>query len=143
MAEQKTKKNTASVAAFLATVADDERRRDCKTLVAMMKRITGAKPALWGPSIVGFGSYHYVYASGREGDWPVVGFAPRKQGLVLYIMDGFARYGDLLATLGKHRTSKSCLYVRRLEDVHLPTLRKLVQQSVRHMVAVHGRQPRG
>lgn len=143
MAEARTRPNDRSVKRFLEGVAEERMREDAWVLVGLMSKATKTEPRMWGSSIVGFGSYHYRYASGREGDWPVVGFAPRKQGLVLYIMDGFARYGDLLATLGKHRTSKSCLYVRRLEDVHLPTLRKLVQQSVRHMVAVHGRQPRG
>lgn len=133
MAEPKTKKNATSVAAFLNRVENEERRKDCRTVLAMMKQITGSKPAMWGTSIVGFGSYHYVYASGREGDWPLTGFSPRKQDLTLYIMAGFDRYKPLMAKLGKYRTGKSCLYVKRLADIDLQVLKRLVTESVRHM----------
>jgi hypothetical protein len=98
-----------------------------------MKQVTKAEPRMWGSSIVGFGSYHYKYESGREGDWFVTGFSPRKQNLTLYIMPGFESYGGLLGKLGKHKTGKSCLYVNTLEDVHLPTLKALIRQSVKHM----------
>jgi len=133
MAEPKTKKNATSVAAFLNRIENEERRKDCRTVLAMMKQITGSKPAMWGTSIVGFGSYHYVYASGREGDWPLTGFSPRKQDLTLYIMAGFNRYKPLMAKLGKYRTGKSCLYVKRLTDIDLQVLKRLVKESVRHM----------
>jgi len=133
MAEPKTKKNATSVAAFLNRIENEERRKDCRTVLAMMKQITGSKPAMWGTSIVGFGSYHYVYASGREGDWPLTGFSPRKQDLTLYIMAGFDRYKPLMAKLGKYRTGKSCLYVKRLADIDLQVLKRLVTESVRHM----------
>jgi hypothetical protein len=103
-----------------------------------MKKITKAEPKMWGSSIVGFGSYHYKYASGREGDWPITGFSPRKQNLTLYIMPGFARYGELMKKLGKHKTGKACLYINSLDDIHLPTLKELVKQSVQYMAKKYG-----
>jgi hypothetical protein len=133
MAELKTKKTKASVDTFLAKIADEDRRRDCLALVRLMKQVTKAEPKMWGTSIVGFGSYHYQYASGREGDWFVAGFAPRKQDLTLYIMAGFSGYGELLAKLGKHKTGKSCLYVKRLADLDLKVLKQLVTASVKLM----------
>ena len=135
MAELKTKKTDASVDAFIEKVTDDRTRRDCRAVIDMMREITGEPPKMWGASIVGFGSYHYKYASGREGDWMLTGFSPRKQNLTLYIMAGFAEHEALLAKLGKHKTGKSCLYVKTLDDVHLPTLRKLIEKSVKHMAA--------
>ncbi len=133
MAEPKTKPNDQSVERFLDRIADDQKRQDCFILLELMKQVTKTEPKLWGSSIVGFGSYHYKYASGREGDWPLIGFSPRKQNLTLYIMAGFEEYDELLKTLGKHTVGKSCLYVKRLPDIDLPTLKKLVRQSVRHM----------
>ncbi|MDE0061535.1 MAG: DUF1801 domain-containing protein, partial [Gammaproteobacteria bacterium] len=111
MSELKTRQNDGDVDAYLDSVENPNRREDARRIIVLMREITGEPPRMWGSSIVGFGSYHYTYASGREGDWPVVGFAPRKRNLVLYIMPGFARYESLLARLGKHRTGKSCLYV--------------------------------
>lgn len=134
MAELKTQPNDMSVEEFLNGVADERKRLDCFTLLEMMKAVTGQEPRMWGDSIVGFGTYHYQYASGREGDWFVTGFSPRKQNLTLYIMAGFDRYDELLQQLGKHTTGKSCLYVKRLGDVDLAVLRELVQLSVDHMV---------
>lgn len=135
MAELKTKPDDdASVEEFLAGVVE-ERRADCAELIEIMGRATGAEPRMWGPSIVGFGSYHYKYDSGREGDWFLTGFSPRKQALTLYIMAGFERYDDLMRRLGRHSTGKSCLYVRRLDDVDLDVLTELVQASVDHMAA--------
>ena len=99
----------------------------------MMKEITGESPKMWGPSIVGFGSYHYKYDSGREGDWFVAGFSPRKQSLTLYIMSGFRRYDELLAKLGKHTHGKSCLYIKKLEDVDMSVLKEMVAQSVKYV----------
>lgn len=133
MAEPKTKPSQQSVERFLQRVPDADRRRDCFTLVDIMRQITGAEPQLWGSSIVGFGTYHYVYASGREGDWPIVGFSPRKQNLTLYLMSGFEQYDDLLQKLGKHSLGKSCLYIKRLADIDLLTLKKLIRASVKHM----------
>lgn len=134
MAELKTKMNDASVDAFLNTVVDERKRQDCFTLVDLMTEATGAQPRMWGDSIVGFGEYHYKYASGREGNWFLAGFAPRKQNLTLYIMSGFDQYDELLGKLGKHSTGKSCLYIKRLDDVDMATLRELVVELVQHMI---------
>jgi hypothetical protein len=133
MAELKTQKTKASVSAFLNAIADDQRRADCKAVSKMMQEITGEKPAMWGTSMVGFGTYTYTYATGRSGDWPLAAFSPRKQNLTLYIMAGFDGYPELMAKLGPHSTGKSCLYVKRLSDLHLPTLKKLISQSVKHV----------
>ncbi len=130
MAELKTKRTKASVTAFINGIDDEGRRKDARELVRMMKRATGEKPTMFGTSIVGFGSYHYRYASGREGDWCVTGFSPRKTSLTLYIMPGFAKYTALLKKLGKHKTAKSCLYIKKLEDVDAAVLEKLVSRSV-------------
>ena len=136
MAELKTKRTTNSVKAFLDRVPDEGMRRDARVIAGIMEQITKAKPALWGSSIVGFGSYHYKYASGQEGDWPVTGFSPRKKSLTLYIMPGFAGYQELLTKLGKHKTGKSCLYINSLDDIHLPTLKTLIRSSVREMASI-------
>ncbi len=133
MAELKTKPNQASVKAFLNSIADKQKREDCLTVARMMKQATGAAPKMWGPSIVGFGSYHYKGASGREGDWFLAGFSPRKQALTLYIMGGFGRHEQLMRKLGKHKTGSSCLYVRKLADLDLDVLKQLITSSVRHM----------
>lgn len=133
MAELKTKQNSASVAAFLAVIDDPQQRSDARKIAALMRAASGSRAKMWGTSIVGFGSYHYKYASGREGDWPVVGFSPRKQNLSLYIMAGFSQFDALLAKLGKHKVGKSCLYIRRLADVDEKVLRKLVDASIKYM----------
>ena len=133
MAEVKTKARRASVRKFLESVDNAKRREDSFAVLEIMKQITGEEPKMWGPSIVGFGTYHYKYASGREGDWMVTGFSPRKQALTLYIMAGFSRYDELMSKLGKYKTGKSCLYINKLEDVHLPTLKRLIRESVKHM----------
>ena len=130
MAELKTKKTAASVEAFLNKVADEQRRKDCFTLVKMMRAATKAEPAMWGPAIVGFGRHQYKYPSGRELEWFLVGFSPRKQDLTLYIMPGVERYPSLMKKLGKHKTGKSCLYIKKLEDVDLPALTQLIKQSL-------------
>lgn len=140
MAEMKTKPTDASVEKFLNKIPDDARREDCLAIARMMEEITGSKPKMWGDSLVGFGSYHYKYASGREGDWPITGFSPRKQDLTLYIMPGFEQYKDLMGQLGKHRTGRSCLYLKRLSDVHLPTLKKLIRESVKSMKKMAAKQ---
>lgn len=133
MAELKTKPNEQSVEAFLNDVEDEKKRQDCFTILEMMKQITKAEPKMWGSSIVGFGSYHYKYKSGREGDWFVAGFSPRKQNLTLYIMAGVNKYDELLSKLGKFTTGKGCLYIKKLEDVDLPTLKELIKQSVTYL----------
>lgn len=129
----KTQRNAGSVKQFLDKVPDERRRDDARAVSAIMEDVTGEKPAMWGTSMVGFGSYHYKYESGQEGDWPLVAFAPRKDSLTLYIMPGFKDYSGLLEKLGKHKTGRSCLYIKSLEDVHVPTLKTLVRQSVKHM----------
>jgi hypothetical protein len=131
VAELKTKPNPASVAAFLDGIADEQRRRECKALARMMKQATGAAPKMWGSSIVGFGSYHYKYDSGREGDWFLAGFSPRKRELTVYIVAGVDCSPDLLRRLGKFTTGKSCLYMNRLDDIDMNVLEKLVRQSVK------------
>ena len=132
MAENKTRRTGASVGDFLTSVKNKRRREDGFTLLEMMKGITGLEPEMWGPSIIGFGSYHYKYESGREGDIFQTGFSPRKQSLSLYIMDGFDGRDELLTKLGKHRKSVSCLYVNKLADVNMEVLRGLVQRSFEH-----------
>jgi hypothetical protein len=133
MAEPKTTRNDGDVAAFLAAVADPKRRADAEAVCALMTEATGAEPAMWGPAIVGFGVYHYKYASGRSGDWPAVGMSPRKQALTLYISAGFDGYQDLLSRLGPHTTGKSCLYLKRLADVNHDVLKSLVAEGFRHL----------
>jgi len=137
MAELKTKVNDASVEKFLHGIADKKTREDCFTIVELMKQITKAEPKMWGTSIVGFGNYHYKYESGREADWFLAGFSPRKQNLTLYIMAGFARYDELMKKLGKYKTGKSCLYIKSLADIDMPTLKQLIQQSVKHMAKIN------
>jgi hypothetical protein len=132
MAELKTKPTSASVTDFLAAIPDEARRADCLTLLGLMKRATGAEARMWGASIVGFGNYHYKYASGREGDWFVIGFAPRKQDLTVYLMGGFDRHAALMRRLGKHKTGRACVYIRRLADVDLAVLKELIRVSVAH-----------
>ncbi|MCL4269834.1 MAG: DUF1801 domain-containing protein [Anaerolineales bacterium] len=133
MAELKTKKNDASVEDFLNTIKDEQIRADCFEISTLMSQVTKAEPKMWGSSIIGFGQYHYKYASGREDDWMLVGFSPRKQNITLYIMAGFDRYDELLAKLGKFTTGKSCLYIKKLADVDKKVLKKLVTESVKVM----------
>lgn len=133
MAELKTKATDESVAEFLAKVEDTARRADCEAVRAMMQRATGCEAKMWGASIVGFGKYAYKYESGRTGEWMVTGFSPRKTNLTLYIMPGFARYDALMARLGKHKTGKSCLYLKRLADVDTAVLEELITASVEAM----------
>ena len=133
MAELKTQKTDASVEDYLNAVEDERKRKDAFAILDLMREVTGEEPAMWGPSIVGFGSYRYKYASGREAEWFLTGFAPRKRNLTLYVMSGFDDYDALLADLGKHKTGKSCLYVNKLDDIDLDVLRELIKQSVTHM----------
>jgi hypothetical protein len=132
MAEAKTKPTKLSVDKFIESQPDEQVRADCAVIAKLMSEATGEQPKMWGTSIVGFGSYHYKYATGREGDMPIVGFSPRKQNLTLYVlMYGFEEQADLLKKLGKHTTGKGCLYIKRLSDVDLPTLKKLIKASVK------------
>ncbi|MEV6599619.1 DUF1801 domain-containing protein [Actinoplanes sp. NPDC051346] len=131
MAELKTVRTGASVGDFLAAVPDPKRRADAQTLCALMAEATDAVPEMWGDSIVGFGCYHYRYASGQEGDWPPVGLSPRKTTLTVYFSAGFDE--DLLAKLGPHRTGRSCLYLKRLADIDADVLRALVSDGFRKL----------
>ena len=130
MAELKTKPNKKSVQKFLDSVTGKQKREDSFKILKIMKDITGEEPVMWGDAIIGFGSYHYKYKSGREGDWFLIGFSPRKQNLTLYIMSGLKRYDDMLESLGKFKTSKVCLYINKLEDVNLNILKKIIKSSV-------------
>ncbi len=134
MAELKTRQNDLDVGEFLNGIADEKKREDSHKVLKLMQQVTGEQPKMWGDSIVGFGSYQYHYASGKEGSWFLTGFSPRKQNLTLYIMAGFDAYDDLLDKLGKHTTGKSCLYIKKLEDIDPDVLRELIRQSVEHMV---------
>lgn len=133
MAELKTKLNDGSVDEFLNSVEDEQKRKDSFRIREIMEEITGAPGQMWGKSIVGFGSYHYKYASGREGDWMLVGFSPRKQNISLYIMDGVGSHDDLLENLGKYKHGKSCLYVKRLSEVDESVLRDMITRSVKRL----------
>ena len=137
MSEAKTKPAGASVDEFLAAVSDDRKREDNIQVCKMMTEITDEQSQMWGPSIVGFGSYHYVCATGHSGDAPLTGFSPRKANLTLYIMLGFDGYDALMAKLGKHTTSKSCLYIKRLSDVDQDVLGELIGQSSQRIKAMY------
>ncbi len=129
----KTTKNDQSVEDFLNRVDDEKKRTDSFSILRLMKDVTGEEPQMWGDSMIGFGTYQYKYASGREGEWFLSGFSPRKQNLTLYIMSGFSEYETLLEKLGKYKTGKSCLYLNTLEDVNLDVLEELVRLSCEHM----------
>lgn len=137
MAEPKTKPTTASVDDFLARIPKEPLREDCRAIATIMQAITKAPPVIWGTSIVGFGEYCYKYASGKALTWPLTGFAPRSGNLVLYVMPGFEGYDALMKALGPHSHGVSCIYVKRLSDLHLPTLKKLITASVRHTTRMH------
>jgi len=133
VAENKTKATKTSVTEFMNSIEDGQKRRDARTVAAMMRKSTGKRAKMWGPSIVGYGTYHYKYASGREGDFMITGFSPRKQALTVYILAGFKPYEKLMAKLGKYKTGKSCLYIKRLSDVDEKVLQKLIDESVKYM----------
>ena len=134
MAELKTRKTGASVRAFVDGIAHEQRRRDSRLLLKVFREVTGKRPRMWGSSIVGYGEYHYKSDRSRqEGDWPLTGFSPRKASMTVYIMPGFKNYQALLAKLGKHRTSVSCLYINRLDDVDIKVLKTLIRRSVADM----------
>jgi hypothetical protein len=137
-AELKTKQTDRSVERFLNSIPDEKMRRDCFTIMNLMKEITGSEPKMWGDSIIGFGTYHYVYESGREGDWFLTGFSPRKQNLTLYIMSGFEEYDVLMKNLGTYKTGKSCLYIKMLENIQMTILRKLIKKSIDHLRKKYG-----
>jgi hypothetical protein len=139
VAEPKTRVNDAPVADFLDAIPEAQLRQDAWQIVEMMRRVTKARPRMWGSGIVGFGEAHAVYANGTERDWPLIAFAPRKQQLTLYIMDGFEAYEPLLSALGRYKRGKTCLHIRRLADVRVPTLDRLVRASVRRRRRISAR----
>ena len=129
----KTQPNKASVSAFLNAIADDDRRRDCKTIAKLLKEVSDKRPTMWGDAIVGYGEYHYKYDSGREGEMLRIGFSPRKQDITIYIMSGYTDFGHILAKLGKHKKGKSCLYIKRLSDVNIGVLERLLKAGWKDM----------
>jgi Domain of unknown function (DU1801) len=136
-ANNKTTENSTSVAAFIELIDNAQRRKDAKSVLALMKRVTKLRPKMWGDAIVGFGKYHYKYASGREGDFMLTGFSPRKAATTLYFMVGFSGYETLLSKLGKHKTSRSCLYIAKLDDIDRSVLERLVAKSFAQMKKRH------
>jgi hypothetical protein len=138
MAEQKTKPTEQSVESFLDNIADESVRDDCASLVKLMKKVTGAKPKMWGTSIIGFGQYHYKYESGHEGDSCLTGFSPRKQNITVYVMPGFAEQTDLQSKLGKHKAGKGCIYIKRLADVDTKILERMIDHSVQYLRSKYG-----
>ena len=133
MAENKTKATKTSVTEFINSIEDQQKRADTKKVAAMMRKATGKRAKMWGSSIVGYGTYHYKYASGREGEFMIAGFSPRKQALTVYILAGFKRFDTLMGKLGKYKTGKSCLYIKRLSDIDEKVLEKLIGESVKYM----------
>ena len=133
MAENKTKATKVSVTEFINSIEDRQKRADTKKVAAMMRKTTGKRAKMWGSSIVGYGAYHYKYESGREGDCMIAGFSPRKQALTVYILAGFKRFDTLMGKLGKYKTGKSCLYIKRLSDIDEKVLEKLIGESVNYM----------
>jgi hypothetical protein len=133
VAANKTKPTKLSVSSFIDAIDDPRKKADVRKVAAMMRRATGKRAKMWGSSIVGYGEYHYKYASGREGDWALTGFSPRKQNLVVYIMPGFDGFAELMRQLGKYKTGKSCLYLNKLDDVDHDVLEKLIAESVKVM----------
>jgi len=133
MTQNKTTRNKYSVVKFLDTIPGEQKRKDARTLLELMKETTGLEPEMWGSSLIGYGNYHYKYESGREGDFFLTGFSPRKQNLTIYIMPGFERYPELMNKLGKYKTGKSCLYINKLTDIKIDVLKELIKQSVVYM----------
>lgn len=141
MAENKTQATKQSAEDFIATVEPDKRRNEAQVLLALFRKVTGWEPVMWGPSIVGFGEYHYKYETGREGDFMATGFSPRKAKLSLYILPGYQNYSDILARLGKHSTGKSCLYINKLDDIDLNVLGELIAAGVRDLSKIYPVKP--
>lgn len=130
MAENKTKPTKVSVTGFLNSIEPEQKRKDAKVIAKIMREVTGNRAKMWGPSIVGYGQYHYRYDSGREGDFMRVGFSPRKQNISVYVVPGFNGFAGLLKKLGKHKVGRSCLYINKLDDVDVDVLRKIIEKSV-------------
>jgi len=138
MAELKTKPNDASVVEFLGTIENEKKRNDCFEIMNRMQEVTGDEPKMWGTSIIGYGTYHYKYASGREGDWMRIGFSPRKQNITLYLMAGVERNDEILSRIGKYKNGKSCLYINKLSDIDTEMLRELMVASLEHVERIYG-----
>lgn len=138
MAELKTKPNDASVVEFLDTIGNETKRDDCFEIMNMMQEVTGDEPKMWGTSIIGYGTYHYKYASGREGDWMRIGFSPRKQNITLYLMAGVERNDEILSRIGKYKNGKSCFYINKLSDIDMEVLRELMVASLEHVERIYG-----
>lgn len=138
MADNKTVPSRLSVKAFVDSIEDLQKRKDCRALMKIMSRLTGNRAKMWGTNIVGYGSYHYRYASGREGDFFLMGFSPRKQALTVYVVAGFNKFPQLMKRLGKYKTGKSCLYLKRLSDVDVDVLEQLLEQSRAHLRRTYG-----
>ncbi len=137
MAKNKTTETDRNVIEFVNSVENEVRRKDSFTLIDLFRAITGKEPKMWGPTIIGFGSYHYRYASGHEGDMPLAAFSPRKPALVLYFETEFENRTELLSQLGKHTSSKACVYVKKLEDLNLSVLEKMVKNSINHTLKLY------
>lgn len=137
MTELKTQPTRESVRSFLNSIDEETQRNDSFEISDMMKDITGAEPRMWGPGIIGFGSYHYKYKSGREADWFLTGFSPRKNNISLYIMNGFGGYDELLSKLGRHKIGKACLYIKKLSDIDKKGLYGMIHQSVQYLIHKH------
>ena len=137
MSQNKTVETIESVADFLATVTDENKKQDCLNLVSIMEKVTGFKAKMWGPSIVGFGSYHYIYESGREGDAPLVGFSPRKNEISLYLSSSFENRDTLLEKFGKHKSAKACVYIKKLADMDQEIFKEMIALSVKHVKSMY------
>jgi len=137
MAQNKTTENDLSVTGFLNTISDEIKKKDCFSLKDIITETTGFKAKMWGPAIVGFGSYHYKYASGREGDAPLVGFSPRKDAISLYLSSEFKDREELLTRFGKHKSAKACVYVKKLSDINVEVLKEMIANSVAHIKSLY------
>lgn len=131
--QAKTVETNNSVVDFITSVSDEKKQADCFSIIEIMKQVSGLEPKMWGPAIVGFGSYHYKYESGREGDAPLVGFSPRKEAISLYLALSLEERAELLKDFGKHKTAKSCIYINRLEDINIPVFEKMIAYSIKRM----------
>lgn len=139
MAKNKTTETVASVTEFVSAVKDPVKRADSFTIIELMQSITGFEAKMWGPSIIGFGSYHYVYESGREGDMPLVGFSPRSSALVFYMSGSLENREKYLAELGKHKTEKGCIYIKKLSEINISVLKKMIEATVKQRKSVHSK----
>jgi len=141
--EPKTQKTTNSVQAFVNTIEDERKRADSQLLIDLLRQVTGVEPVMWGESIIGFGEYHYRYASGREGNWPLTAFSPRKQNITIYLNYGFEEDVELMSKLGRYKTGKACLYIKNLTDIDTDVLRQVVARSIDKTKSLYSSQEQG